>query len=68
MVTANDKLVDLFLDKKIKFQDISSILKKILKMNIFLKYKNITPKNYNELIKLSNFVRLKTELLSVRSR
>ena len=68
MVASNDKLVELFLQKKIKFQDISRFLKKILKMNIFLKYKNRTPKNYNELIKLSNFVRLKTELLSVRSR
>ena len=68
MVSANDKLVDLFLNKKIKFQDINRFLKKILKMNIFLKYKSRTPKNYNELIKLSNFVRLKTELLSVRSR
>tara|TARA_B100001250_G_C19811006_1_gene795684 strand:+ start:1129 stop:2304 length:1176 start_codon:yes stop_codon:yes gene_type:complete len=67
LVTANDKLVDLFLEGKIKYDDIFLLLKKILKLNIFLKYKNKQPKNYNELINLSNFVRLKTKLISVRS-
>lgn len=67
LVTANDKLVDLFLEGKIKYEDIFLLLKKILKLNIFLKYKNKQPKTYNELINLSNFVRLKTKLISVRS-
>jgi len=67
MVSANDQLVGLFLDGKINFSDITRLLKKIMKMNIFMKYKKRIPKNYNELINLSKFVRLKTNLLSVRS-
>ena len=67
MVSANDQLVGLFLDGKINFSDITRLLKKIMKMNIFMKYKKRVPKNYNELINLSKFVRLKTNLLSVRS-
>jgi len=67
MVSANDQLVGLFLDGKINFSDITRLLKKIMKMNIFMKYKKRVPKNFNELINLSKFVRLKTNLLSVRS-
>ena len=67
MVSANDQLVSLFLDGKINFCDVARFLKKIMKMNIFMKYKKIAPKNFNELINLSKFVRLKTNLLSVRS-
>ena len=67
MVSANDQLVGLFLDGKINFSDVARFLKKIMKMNIFMKYKKRVPKNYNELINLSKFVRLKTNLLSVRS-
>ena len=67
MVSANDQLVGLFLDGKINFSDITRLLKKIMKMNIFTKYKKRVPKNFNELINLSKFVRLKTNLLSVRS-
>ena len=67
MVSANDQLVSLFLDGKINFSDVTRLLKKIMKMNIFKKYKKRIPKNFNELINLSKFVRLKTNLLSVRS-
>ena len=67
MVSANDQLVGLFLDGKINFSDVTRLLKKIMKMNIFMKYKKRAPKNFNELINLSKFVRLKTNLLSVRS-
>jgi 1-deoxy-D-xylulose-5-phosphate reductoisomerase len=65
LISANDQLVDLFLKNKIKFQDITVYLKKILKMKFFRKYKKRTPKNYNELIKLSNYVRLKTKSLCI---
>ena len=67
MVSANDQLVSLFLDGKINFPDVTRLLKKIMKMNIFRKYKKKVPKNFIELINLSKFVRLKTNLLSVRS-
>ena len=65
LVSANDQLVDLFLKGKINFSDISFFLKKILRMKIFLKYKKRSPKNYNELINLSNYVRLKTRTLCI---
>ena len=65
LVSANDQLVDLFLEGKINFLDIAIYLKKILRMKIFLKYKKRSPKNYNELINLSNYVRLKTRTLCI---
>ena len=65
LVSANDQLVDLFLKNKINFQKIITFLKKILEMKIFLKYKKRSPKNYKEIIKLSDYVRLKTKLLCI---
>jgi len=65
LVSANDQLVDMFLKKKINFQNIIIILNKILGMKIFLKYKKKVPKNYKEIIKLSDYVRLKTKLLCI---
>ena len=65
LVSANDQLVDLFLKNKINFQKITIFLKKILGMKIFLKYKKRSPKNYKEIIKLSDYVRLKTKLLCI---
>ena len=65
IVSANDELVNLFLEGKINFLDITVFLKKILGMKIFLKYKKRSPKNYNELINLSNYVRLKTRTLCI---
>ena len=65
LVSANDQLVDLFLKNKINFQKITTFLKKILGMKIFLKYKKKSPKNYKEIIKLSDYVRLKTKLLCI---
>ena len=68
LVSANDQLVELFLEGKINFLDITFFLKKILRMKIFLKYKKRSPKNYNELINLSNYVRLKTRTLCILYR
>jgi 1-deoxy-D-xylulose-5-phosphate reductoisomerase len=65
LVSANDQLVDLFLKNKISFQKITFFLNKILIKKNFLKYRNRSPKNYNEIIKLSNYVRLKTRLLCI---
>ena len=59
LVSANDELVKLFLEKKIKFTDIGRKLIKLLKLNEFTKYKRISPKNINEIIKLNNYVRIK---------
>ena len=68
IVSANDLLVDLFLDGKIKFLDISKCLKKTVKLKEFNKYKHILPTNINQIIKLSKYVRLKIQSLSVRSQ
>ncbi len=68
LVTANDVLVELFLDKKIKFFDIYKILNRILDLKEYKRYKILKPKNLNQINKLSENVRLKTLLLSVQSR
>jgi len=65
IVSANDSLVELFLDKKIKFLDISKYLNKIVKLKEFKKFKRILPTSANQIIKLSKYVRLKTQSLSV---
>ena len=65
LVSANDELVDLFLNKKISFNKISINLNKILNYKKFKKFKKIRPNNVNDIYKLSNLVRLKTKSLSV---
>ncbi len=67
IVSANDFLVKLFLDEKIKFLDIQRSLKKVIKLKEFNKYKDILPTSVNQIIKLNKYVRLKTQSLSVLS-
>ena len=59
IVAANDELVNLFLNNKIKFDDIFKILLQIAHYPSFQKYKKIKPKNIDEIIKLNNYVRFK---------
>ena len=68
LVSANDVLVDLFLKKKIKFYDIYKVLDKILSLNEYKKFKFLKPQNLDQIIKLSENVRLKTISLSVQSK
>jgi 1-deoxy-D-xylulose-5-phosphate reductoisomerase len=65
IVSANDKLVKLFLDNKIKFIDISNILLKICSITEFKKYKSIKPKNIDEINNLADYVSLKIDTMSV---
>ncbi len=60
IVSANDTLVELFLNKKIKFTDIQKKLSYIINKKEFLKYKNKHPKKITEIVELNNYVRLKT--------
>ncbi len=60
IVSANDTLVELFLNNKIKFIDIQKKLFKIINKKKFLKYKNKYPKNIQDIVELNNYVRLKT--------
>jgi len=55
IVSANDCLVKLFLDKKIKFTDISKILLKITNMIIFKNFKKRIPKKVSDIIKTKDF-------------
>jgi len=65
IVTANDNLVNMFLENRIKFTDISKILLKFINSNEFKKYKRIHPKNIAEIEKLSDYVSFKIKSLSV---
>ena len=65
IVSANDTLVSLFLDKKITFLDIHKNLLKIIKLNEFIKYKKMSPKNVKDIIKLNHYVRLKCTRMSI---
>jgi 1-deoxy-D-xylulose-5-phosphate reductoisomerase len=68
IVSSNDLLVELFLEGKIKFLDISKYLNIVAKLKEFKKFKRILPTNLNQIIKLSKYVRLKTQSLSVISQ
>ena len=59
LVSANDVLVDLFLKKQIKFNQISTKFFKLINNIEFLKYKKKQPKNVKEIVYLNNYVRLK---------
>ena len=59
IVSANDKLVELFLAKKIKFTDIQKKLFYIIKLKEFSKYKKIYPIKAKDILELNNYVRLK---------
>ena len=61
IVSANDKLVNLFLSGKIKFTDISSNLLKICNMPQFTKFKSKKPKNIDDINNLVNYVSLKID-------
>jgi len=65
IVAANDKLVKLFLKKKIHFLDISKVLLKITREKEFLKYRRLIPKNIIDIIKLSNYVSLKIDTYDI---
>ena len=68
LVSINDELVSLFLEKKIKFLDISSKILHLINSPIFSKFKHQKPKNLAQIERLNEFVRLKTKTLSVISK
>jgi 1-deoxy-D-xylulose-5-phosphate reductoisomerase len=59
IVSANDNLVGLFLENKIKFTDIQKKLFKIINKKEFQKFKKKVPKNINDITNLNDYVRLK---------
>jgi len=60
LISANDELVQMFLEKKIEFLDIIKNLKKIINLNQFDRYRYISPKNYTQIYNLNKYVRFKT--------
>mgnify|MGYP006088481315 FL=1 len=65
IVAANDCLVEKFLEKKIKFIDISKFFFRIVNSKKFQKYKLKRPTNIEEIKSLNEYVRLKTNNLCV---
>tara|TARA_Y100000992_G_scaffold183557_1_gene123986 strand:- start:126 stop:1289 length:1164 start_codon:yes stop_codon:yes gene_type:complete len=68
LVSINDELVNLFLQNKISFEDISHKLMFIINNKKFLKYRQKKVNNLAQIEKLNEFVRLKTKSLSVISK
>jgi 1-deoxy-D-xylulose-5-phosphate reductoisomerase len=66
MISANDELVDLYLNRNIKFNDIFTYLKKILNSKFFKRYLYKNPTNVDQIIKLNKQVRLKTINLCIK--
>ena len=63
LTAANDQLVAFFMQNKIKYLDINKYLNKIINLNEFKPYFKKKPKNVNQIIKLSTYVKLKTKLI-----
>ena len=63
LITANDQLVEFFMQNKIKYLDINKYLNKIINLNEFKPYFKKKPKDVNQIIKLSTYVKLKTKLI-----
>ena len=60
LVSVNDKLVELFLNNKIKFTDISKKMNKILNLYSLKKYKKIKPKSFEEIMNMN--IKIKNEV------
>ena len=65
LVSANDELVNCYLEGKIKYTDIYENLIKIIQIKAFKKYLNISPKNIDQISKLMKEVRLKCNDLCI---
>tara|TARA_B100000780_G_C21057121_1_gene424752 strand:+ start:11 stop:703 length:693 start_codon:yes stop_codon:yes gene_type:complete len=65
IVSANDCLVNNFLNKKIRFLDISKILFRIINSREFIKYKLKEPLNIEEIKELNKYVSLKVNNLCI---
>ena len=68
LVSANDSLVELFLNKKISYIEIYKILNIVTSRKEFIKLKLIKPSSLGQISKLSKYVSLKIKTLSVLSR
>ncbi len=65
IVSANDALVSQYLNKKIKYTDISKNLLKVVEFSDFKKMKSVYPRNIKDIINLSKKVHLKINTMCV---
>ena len=65
LISANDELVDQYINNKIKFFEINKILTKILSYKKYSKLNKKKPKKISDIINLSEEVRLKTRQLCI---
>ncbi len=65
LVSANDELVKLYLEKKISYKFIIKELIKVINMKEFKILRKISPKNISDIVKLDQYVRLKINSKSV---
>ncbi len=65
VVSANDTFVNYFLNGKIKFNDISKKILKLINLREFSKYKNIKPTKIKDITNLDKLVRLKINTKSI---
>ena len=65
LVSANDELVRMYLNKKISYHDIVKKLISLLKSREFIKYKKKLPSNVSDILNLDRYVRLKINPKSV---
>ena len=65
LVSANDALVNLFLQKKIEYNDISKKLLKIVTSKEFARYKYIIPNKIKDINNLGKYVRFKINSLDI---
>ncbi len=65
LISANDELVKLFLEKKISFSNLQDKLLSVIKLKEFNKYRKKKPKNIDEIKKLNSYVRLKIRELCI---
>ncbi len=66
LVSANDELVDLYIQNRIKFLEINKYLLKILKYEKYLNLIRTKPKKISDIVNLSEEVRLKTRKLCIQ--
>ena len=64
-MSANDELVNLYLNKKISFYDLQKKLQNFIDLNEFAKLKKKKPRNINEIYNLNDYVRLKIRKLCI---
>ena len=57
LISINDELVKMFLNKEISYEKLLIYLIKIIKFKNFKKYCNVKPKSINDIIRLNNFVK-----------